>query len=280
MPLTGRRRFVPLFALGLLGLISTPAASAQSTATADNYPSSLFSTDYLDSLWRDTGAVLTQPARWDGADWRDASLWAGGTLVAASLDRTIRQQAQTYYRTRGERRFFKQWEKLGAEYSFVEIAAFEVWGITADNVKARETAMDAVTATVIASGIITPVLKYSIGRYRPSQTTSAFKFRPFSGHQSLPSGHATQAFAIATVVATHFNEPWEQALSYGAAALVDVARIQQNAHFASDVVVGSAIGWAVGRAVVHRHHPAQAFSFDIEPWFSGDAQGLAFSKQF
>ena len=64
--------------------------------------------------------------------------------------------------------------------------------------------MDAVTATIIASGIITPVLKYSIGRYRPSQSTSTFKFRPFSGHQSFPSGHATQAFAVASVVASHY----------------------------------------------------------------------------
>ena len=134
-------------------------------------------------------------------------------------------------------------------------------------------------ATIIASGLITPTLKYSIGRLRPAQTSDTFAFRPFSGHQSFPSGHATQAFAVATVVSSHYSEWWQQCLAYGSATLVDIARVQQNAHFASDVVVGSAIGWAVGRAIVRRHDLHAAPGYTLMPW-TGSNLGLLLTKDF
>ncbi|HVU33713.1 MAG TPA: phosphatase PAP2 family protein [Opitutaceae bacterium] len=256
------------------GLLAGARASAQ--AAADT-PPPLFSAEYVHRLWGDVRGVLKEPASWDDTDWRDAALWTGATLAAAGLDGDVRREVQTHDRTRGENRFFRNWEQLGAAGSFVEIGAFEAWGVAAADANARGTALDAVSATVIASGIVTPVLKYSFGRYRPSQTSRTFKFRPFSGHQSFPSGHATQAFAVATVVAAHYPAAWEQALAYGAAILVDASRIQQNAHFASDVVAGSAIGWAVGRAVAHRHLLPGGYS--VSPWFS-DGAGLMLSRDF
>jgi membrane-associated phospholipid phosphatase len=259
------------------GLCAEPSAdvnagSVGSVPRAD----SIFSTDYVKQLWFDTGAVLTAPAHWDEADWQIAGIWTGGVAVSAGLDHEVRRQAQTHWRSRPADRFFRQWQNLGMQYSWIEIAAFEAWGVADDNRVARDTAMDALSASVIAGGIITPTLKYAVGRYRPAETEQTFKFRPFSGHQSFPSGHATQAFAIATVVASHYTEWWQQSLSYGAAALVDVARIQQNAHFLSDVVAGSAIGWSVGRAIVHRHGTG---SYAVEPWF-GRGSGLMVTHSF
>lgn len=259
------------------GVPSNAQDAGRTSPPADDRPDSLFSADYVRSLWGDLGGVLTEPTRWDESNWGTAGVWTGGTLLAAAFDSRIRYNVQLHDRTPGEDRFYKQWEKLGAEYSFVEIGAFELWGVTADNREARDTAMDAVSATIIASGVIAPVLKYSVGRYRPTQTSRAFKFRPFSGHQSFPSGHATQAFAVATVVAMHYPEWWEQSLSYGAAAIVGFARIQQNAHFASDVVAGAGIGWAVGRAVVGRHGLPHGYT--VAPWF-GDGAGLLMSRDF
>jgi membrane-associated phospholipid phosphatase len=139
--------------------------------------------------------------------------------------------------------------------------------------------MDSVSASIIAGGIITPVLKFAVGRSRPRETSGTYVFKPFSAHQSFPSGHATQAFAVATVIASHYTEWWEQTLAYGAAGLVGVGRIQQNAHFASDVVAGSAIGWAVGRAVVHRHDTPSHSAVTMSPWL-GRGAGLVINDNF
>lgn len=278
-------------ALGLSGLILWTFVSvvtlapvelrAQTVAASPSIfkrrPPSLFSTEYVFSVWDDTRSVVSAPLRWDAADWRTAGIWTGATLAAAGFDHDIRRSVQAHTRSQSSDRFFRDWQKLGAEYSLVEIGAFEVWGVVGENQNARDTAMDAVSATVIASGVITPLLKYSIGRYRPIQTTTTFKFRPFSGHQSFPSGHATQAFAVAAVVAGHYTAWWQQSLLYGAAALVDFSRVQQNAHFTSDVVAGSAIGWAVGRAVVRRH--ALPAGYSLAPWM-GNGSGIMLCKNF
>lgn len=257
----------------------SPATAQTAPADAAYVPraDSIFSTDYVRQLWHDTGAVLTAPARWDDSDWEAAGLWTGATLTAAGFDHEIRQQSQAHWHSPGRDRFFREWQKLGMQYAWVEIAGFEGWGLAFHDQRARDTAMDALSASIIAGGIITPAIKYTVSRYRPSQTNQTFKFRPFGGHQSFPSGHATQAFAIATVVAGHYTAWWQQTLAYGGAVLVDVARVQQNGHWASDVVAGSAIGWAVGRTIVHRHTaPGQ---FTVSPWF-GRGAGLLVTKDF
>lgn len=263
--------------LAILGCVlflpGLAAAQSAPTPRAD----SLFSTAYVRQLWNDTQSIVASPLHWDHSDWEIAGIWTGATLTAASLDRNIRHQVDARYQTAGENNFFRNWEKLGSQYSWVEIAAFEGYGVIDHDQRARDTAMDSVSASIIAGGIIAPVLKLVAGRYRPSQTRQTFHFRPFSLHQSFPSGHTVQAFAIATVIASHYRAWWEQALAYGSASLVGVARIQQNAHFTSDVVAGAAIGWAVARAVVHRHTLPDGYT--LAPWV-GNGAGLLVTKQF
>ncbi|HEU0298432.1 MAG TPA: hypothetical protein VFR37_03240, partial [Longimicrobium sp.] len=50
-----------------------------------------------------------------------------------------------------------------------------------------------VTAALAAGGVANGVLKYSLGRERPSTTADPLRFRPFSAEnrwQAFPSGHA------------------------------------------------------------------------------------------
>jgi membrane-associated phospholipid phosphatase len=83
--------------------------------------------------------------------------------------------------------------------------------------------------------------------------------RFFTGGNSFPSGHATNAFALATVIANEYKDrPLVRWGAYGVAGLVGVSRFTGRRHFLSDVVVGGAIGYSIGRYVYHTHHdPAQ-----------------------
>ncbi|MFI5338168.1 MAG: phosphatase PAP2 family protein, partial [Opitutales bacterium] len=111
--------------------------------------------------------------------------------------------------------------------------------------------------------------------------TRTFQFKPFSGNFSFPSGHAAQAFAVATVIAEHYPHWWWQGVCYGSAALVGYARIEQNAHFASDVVAGGILGWAVARAIVHRHDEAPArHPLTWAPYATGTSVGLLCQRSF
>ena len=91
---------------------------------------------------------------------------------------------------------------------------------------------------LLSSQAITQSLKFAVGRTRPR--TGQDQLKPFSGHKSFPSGHATGAFAIATAIAE--NYPDYKIYAYGWATLVAVSRMYEDAHYFTDIVAGSAIG--------------------------------------
>jgi len=103
----------------------------------------------------------------------------------------------------------------------------------------KDTAKLAIAAA-IDSTLITSVLKFSLGRERPSEGGERTVFRPFSTHSSMPSGHATAAFAMATVLSHRY--PKRKWLFYALATSVAFARIQRDRHFLSDVFLGGAVG--------------------------------------
>ena len=120
---------------------------------------------------------------------------------------------------------------------------------------------------VVLSGAITGGLKAITGRARPSASGGKdpdyFSF--FGGisnnrFQSFPSGHTTAAFAVASAV-TSESRRWSPRATwivapamYGTATLVGLSRMYNNAHWASDVVLGAGIGTFSGLKVVRYSH--------------------------
>jgi membrane-associated phospholipid phosphatase len=242
-------------------------------------PDSIFSQDYLHLLYSDTTGILSEPAQWSATDWETAGLLGAATVGTAAFDGKIRDWSQDQ-RTPGRDRFFRAEQRLGADWAFVVLGGFEAWGVTNGDRRADAVVMDGLASSFISGVIINSVLKYSVGRVRPYSTTQTYKFKLFSGNQSFPSGHTIQAFAVASVIAGHYDQWWQQGLAYGAAGLVGVARIEQNAHFASDVVAGAILSTVVGRAVVHRNNGAKTAVLRISPYLDGHALGLRFGQDF
>ncbi len=92
----------------------------------------------------------------------------------------------------------------------------------------------------------TEVFKYAAGRERPFTGTSPGRF--FVGGDSFPSVHSSVSWAIASVIAHEYPGPLTQLLAYGAAGGVSAARWAGQKHFFSDVAIGAALGWYMGRA--------------------------------
>jgi membrane-associated phospholipid phosphatase len=170
-----------------------------------------------------------------------------GTVLA--LDQPIREAAERS-RTTSRDDVATVIQRFGAEYSWAVVGAFAIAGWGFDDSKSRRVVVDALAASLIASGILTTTVKYGVGRYRPDETTATWYAQPFSGSVSFPSGHTTQAFALAAVVSGHYPQWWVRVTSFTLAGCVGLARIQLNKHYASDVVLGALIGTAVGGTVV------------------------------
>jgi membrane-associated phospholipid phosphatase len=257
--------------------LTAPVAAA--TFNQGLRPDSVFSGDFLHLLVSDTTGILSSPARWEAGDWETAGLLGVAIAGTAVFDGKVRDWSQDH-RTYGRDRFFRTEQRLGAEWAFAVLGGFEAWGVTHGDKRAEAVVIDGLVSSFIAGVIISPVLKYSVGRVRPNTTAQAFKFKPFSRNQSFPSGHTTQAFAVASVIAEHYDQWWAQTLAYGAAGVVGVARIEQNTHFASDVVAGAILSTVVGRAVVRRNNGAKTALLDVRPYFDGQGYGLRLSKDF
>lgn len=138
-------------------------------------------------------------------------------------------------------------EPFGGGHSDKVMAAFLLYGIAAKDKRARTVAYDAFLSSVIASKGITPALKKLTRRERPNG----------GDDDAFPSNHATQAFAVASVVAEHYaHRPWVRWLAYSIATGVGLARIYHDAHWTSDVLAGAGIGFLVGKSVVRAHRAA------------------------
>jgi len=117
----------------------------------------------------------------------------------------------------------------------------------------RETGLLSAEA-LIDSGIVVTALKTASQRQRPATDHSSGEF--FDGGSAFPSGHATSAWSLATVIAKEYghHRPLVQIGAYGLATAVSLSRYTGRNHFLSDVLVGSAIGYGIGRYVYHKRH--------------------------
>ena len=123
------------------------------------------------------------------------------------------------------------------------------------------------TEAVLVADVLTYMLKGINGRSRPfvSNDTNPRDYKLFSGfgdgsRQSFPSGHATSAFAAAAAVTAETGTWWPKSkwvigpLMYGGATMVGLSRMYHNRHWASDVVLGAAIGTFSGWKIVQYSH--------------------------
>lgn len=171
---------------------------------------------------------------------RDSRRWleAGGVLAGGSLflDDEVKKSVFEPVTDRTT----KIGEQIGAAgWQFgVPTAAYLVARATG-----HEGAADlsiAIVRTQVVNAIFTRSLKF-LPRARPYETAAT----PAKG--SFPSGHASAAFATATVMQRKWG--WKAGIpAYAVASFVGATRLE-NAHFLSDVTFGAALGVASGLAV-------------------------------
>jgi undecaprenyl-diphosphatase len=128
------------------------------------------------------------------------------------------------------------------------IAAVGALGDARPRCASRTCALSASLAAGLAA-VAAALVKEVTDRARPPLAESSVQpLIPLPDSTSFPSGHAATAFAAATAVALVYPRLRVPVLLI--AALVALSRVYLGVHYWSDVLVGSAVGVAIGWATV------------------------------
>jgi membrane-associated phospholipid phosphatase len=255
---------------------------------------------YFILLGSDLKQSFTKPFHMKSRDWK---YLGGAVLVTAGLTLVDKPVQQYALRLRNEHPALRNTSKyitnFGGSYEFYTLAAFGAYGFIFKNEKMKNTTLLASQA-YITGAAVESVVKFISGRTRPSfyspNTIAQPTFKgPFAKsidytgartNSSFPSGHATVAFAAATVFALEYkNRPWIPIFAYSAATLIGLSRITENKHWGTDVLVGAALGYLTGRQVVNNYHryaklkaPNQqkSLSFNLQYNFGQVMPGLVY----
>lgn len=180
---------------------------------------------------------------------------AGVVASAAMLDDTIRrpeggsEYAGAAGLFAGEGSAFDRLGRPETQFALAGItyAAGRFMGSTA----AQRVGVVGVGALAV-TGLATWGIKSAVGRSRPYVGAGPGIWKGFKGEgdaeASFPSGHTSMAFTLAAVAAEDLPPAGDVAV-YGLAAAVGASRIHQDQHWATDVLAGAALGWAIGKGV-------------------------------
>ncbi|RMH17636.1 MAG: phosphatase PAP2 family protein [Acidobacteria bacterium] len=200
----------------------------------------------------DVKDLVASPLRMNGRQWRrvGAGLLVVGTV--SLLDHDVRDLIHGNDGV-ASAKLATSLRPIGDRGGLLVLGAVGLSGRVLKQPQLVAVAADGFEASLLAAGVISPLLKQAVGRARPRQDAGA---QAFDDGASFPSGEVTQIFTLASVVSAHFHHRrWVRALAWSLAGTIAYQRMQSDAHWASDVVAGGLIGTAVGRWVVHRNRP-------------------------
>jgi hypothetical protein len=123
--------------------------------------------------------------------------------------------------------------------------------------------------SLLITQAFTEFFKKTVNRDRPRDS----KDDPFSrkGGNTFISGHASGTWATMTIMAKRY--PKAKYLSYGMAAMVSASRIYEDAHWFSDVLAGSFVGYQIGNLTISLNDTFPE-DISISPIYDGELAGL------
>lgn len=216
------------------------------------------------------GRLFTKEDAYIGLGFAAATLamWPIDRSAALRLQRDSVQNRRLYQNTAT---FFRY---LGAPTSLITAVGMYGAGRLSGQRRLADFGLHITESMVLASAL-TQVTKGLTGRARPRHFRDTLGIKPFDPnphdfafgrgwskgqYQSFPSGHTSGAFAFASAMVSEIHKwkPswtwWTGPIFYGGATMVGASRMYNNAHWASDVAVGAAVGTFSGLKVVKLNH--------------------------
>ncbi len=235
-------------------------------------------TDLPKDVWHDIRDITTLPKRLNRKEWTRVGIGAAAIGLLAVYDEEIRDNT-----LKREDDFYDDFKILGeGSYAAGLFLVGHLAGRAAENEHLAETGAVGLEALILTA-IPTLLVQQITGRERPDDG-GAYKW--FSGGHGA-SGHAAVAWCTVTVLDRRYLTVREDMpefdkflyragkfLLYGAAACASIERINDDKHFASDVALGSAMGFLSANFVLNRR------ASEIQTGFNGNEATITFVREF
>lgn len=231
-------------------------------------------------LAKDTARVVISPAHYDRRDWLTFGAVALAGFGLYSADGEIRDFVLRNAAPSDTSKIFK---RMGdGQYLLPAVALAYGSGYVFKSERLKTASALAAESFIIA-GLIANTVKLAGHRHRPNAGDGPYSFDGISldsGNTSFPSGHTSVAFAVAGAYAGVYDDkPAVAVTAYGLASLVGLSRMNDDAHWASDVFFGAALGYFTSKAVVRYHNERAGVKTALLPYWNG-GPGVMVSSRF
>ncbi|MGB6729155.1 MAG: phosphatase PAP2 family protein [Terracidiphilus sp.] len=246
-------------ALVLAFVLSCAAAQAQSTSQLPDAPTPATDTPTLRNvprnLMHDQAGIWTFPVHMNSRGALEGIVLVVAAAGIGADDRHIMQNHFLNKNTNDEANTAS--DGLTGLLGAAPAVFYGVGHLRHDD-EAQQTGVMAGEA-IVDSLAVNQVIKICARRERPTVDNAKGKFfaNGVDFDSSFASNHSVVAWSSAAVIASEYNGLMTKILVYGLASGVSVTRVVSRNHFPSDVLVGSAVGWMIGRYVFHRHNRGQ-----------------------
>lgn len=240
-----------------------------------------FGKEYLYHLFDDSIRIYSSPVKWDKEDYLRFSAVFGTGLVLFVFDDSIYdwiQDNNTQYLE--EVSGFVTDFGHGAFLAGISALLYTT-GELSRNDELRMIGLHSFQSW-LTTGLFIMGAKFCTGRARPYMDEGAYSFRPFgfsSRNHSFPSGHAASSFAVAAVI-SEYSGTLVDILCYSVASMVALSRVHLEKHWMSDVFMGSAIGYFIGKKVCDLNDQRDQGRIQVGFDFKRNYAGITLSFSF
>jgi hypothetical protein len=205
----------------------------------------------VQNLARDQRAIWTSPAR---LRWRDSVWLVPLAGVAAGIISVERDGVQHINLSPTNVQRSRDFSNYGVGALVGAGGGLYLLGKMTHDDHRREAGLLSGEAFLNAVGVAS-TFQRMVGRERPFVNNAAGQVGQYGPDgTSFPSAHAAAAWSVASVLAHEYPGPLTKILAYGLASAVSATRVTGKEHFPSDVLIGSAIGYLMGRQAYRAHH--------------------------
>lgn len=235
----------------------------------------------------------------------DQKLYTNARRVGKKLNISTEDKTRTYLKA-GGMSLFRGPSDLGSSLYFLGdgwisiglFGYFKTTGWLADDWRASQTG-NQLAEGLIATGLVTQVLKRVSGRETPSAATAPRgvwrmfpSFKDFQAHRTrydaFPSGHLATGVMSVTVISENYpDNKYVKPIGYALLAGLSFQMMNNGVHWASDYPLGIAVGYGMGKAIAAHGRTAarrtgpktEAAALSFAPYLSPDGgvgAGLAY----